>query len=174
MPKWNPKVVDFDPKCDLGRPRIDWFCHFGRFSKIRKIIDFSMSFLSTKNQLKIVGEVFQGTTVEVYRTQGGGQGGDIGGAYRRFMIGDMIGDVIWHADPVGRRILLIEWRSKVFVWVGKPSKYWSQKQIKNEAGPFLEWLEIMPKDAPWCADHFFLLNDDTKYLVRWVNNRNWS
>ena len=43
MPKWSPKVVVFGPKCDLWRPRVDWFYNFCRFLKIRKIVDFSMS-----------------------------------------------------------------------------------------------------------------------------------
>ena len=33
-----PKVELFDPKTNLGRSRVDWLCHFGRFLRIRKII----------------------------------------------------------------------------------------------------------------------------------------
>ena len=53
MPKWRPKVVDFDPKCDLGRPRVDWFYHVRRFLKIRKIVDFSTSLLGDEKSIKI-------------------------------------------------------------------------------------------------------------------------
>ena len=53
MPKWRPKVADFDPKCDLGRPMVDWFYHFRRFLKIRKIVDFSTSLLGDEKSIKI-------------------------------------------------------------------------------------------------------------------------
>ena len=45
-------------------------------------------------------------------------------------------------------------------------KYWSRKSVF-----FQIWLETMLKDAPWCWS-FSILNDDTKCLVWWVNNRN--
>ena len=53
MPKGSPKVEVFAPKTDLGRSRVDWFCHFGRFLRIRKIIVFSMSFWVVKKSIKI-------------------------------------------------------------------------------------------------------------------------
>ena len=53
-----------------------------------------MSLQRAKNLQKSVVGVFQGTTVEVYQSQGGGPGGGLGGGYRRFMIGDVIGDLI--------------------------------------------------------------------------------
>ena len=40
MPKL-PKVMLFGPKTHLGRPMVDWFCHYGRFLNIRKMSDFS-------------------------------------------------------------------------------------------------------------------------------------
>ena len=53
MPKGSPKVEVFAPKTDLGRSRVDWFCHFGRFLRIRKIIVFSMSFWVVEKSIKI-------------------------------------------------------------------------------------------------------------------------
>ena len=53
MPKGRPKVVIFDPKCDLGRSRVDLSDVFWRFWKIRKIDDFWMSLWTSKSRLKI-------------------------------------------------------------------------------------------------------------------------
>ena len=53
MPKKMPQVVFFDPKCSLRRPRVDWFYHFRRFLKIRKIVDFSTSLLGDEKSIKI-------------------------------------------------------------------------------------------------------------------------
>ena len=40
MPKGRPNIVFFDEKWHLGRPRVDLFCHFGRFSMVRKSLFF--------------------------------------------------------------------------------------------------------------------------------------
>ena len=53
IPKGSPKVEVFAPKTDLGNPRVDWFCHFGRFWRIRKIIVFSMSLWIVEKSIKI-------------------------------------------------------------------------------------------------------------------------
>ena len=49
MQKGMPKVVVFDPKTDLGRPRVDWLCHFGRFLRIRKSLFFLLRLVNSKN-----------------------------------------------------------------------------------------------------------------------------
>ena len=53
MPKGSPKVEVFATQTDLGRPRVDWFCHLGRFLGVRKIVVFSMSFCVVKKSIKI-------------------------------------------------------------------------------------------------------------------------
>ena len=42
--KRDVEVVLFDEKLSLGRPRFDLFSHFGRFSRVRKINVFLITF----------------------------------------------------------------------------------------------------------------------------------
>ena len=52
MPNESPKVMFFGPKTDLQRPRVHWFCNFGRFLRMRKIIDFLMRLQWSKKSEK--------------------------------------------------------------------------------------------------------------------------
>ena len=105
MPKGSPKVEVFAPKTDLGRSRVDWFCHFGRFLRIRKIIVFSMSFWVVKKSIKIEPWVTEGQPKRSGPSPGG---------------------ILWSPGLPGRRPL-----SKIFKeykhkdWEGDPNTPWA-------------------------------------------------
>ena len=68
-------------------------------------------------------------------------------------------------------IFHIEWPQQVSSWVGKQSKYWSEETRPK----IIYFLRMAGNHLKRCALMrwlFSILNDDTKYLVWWVNNRN--
>ena len=64
-----------------------------------------------------------------------------------------------------------EWQHQVSSFVGKQSEYWSQKG-KTDKLCFLRMAGHHLKRRALMRWSFSILNDNTKYLVRWVNNRN--
>ena len=69
-------------------------------------------------------------------------------------------------------IFHIEWRHQVSSLVGKQSKYWSKKTARPKIMCFLSMAGNHLKRRALMRWSFSILNDNTKCLVWWVNNRN--
>ena len=69
-------------------------------------------------------------------------------------------------------IFHIGWQHQVSSLVGKQSKYWSKADKTENHVSFLRMAGNYLKRRALMRWSFFILNDNTKYLVRWVNNRN--
>ena len=106
--KWRQAMFKNDLKIKLWVLSGRIFQIWGVFLRGLILGEFSICTNSVETLKKNVPGLGWGAPVWKYTSKGGGGGGEKGGRYRRFLIGDNIGDLIWHADLVGRRIIQME------------------------------------------------------------------
>ena len=119
----------------------------------------------SKNQKQIVIGLTCGSRVWKDHSKGGGGGGEGGWRYRRFFIGDMLGDLIWHADLVSRRIY--------GCWFAPNAEFKSDVQPVAADGPafIFQWFCAARQDSL----RFFVLCERTLFtgarnFPHWLKN----